>query len=292
MMTRRTFTQLLTGAVSAHALPATAVPVAASPIRFSVMLWTLEQHASFDQCLGIVADAGYGSVELVGEFHKWSPAETSDVLRRLRTLNLSIDAISGVATGFAIQSGAEQFMQQFKEQVRWALDLHCPKIILLSGDRVDSVSASAQMQASVDALLRASDVAAQNGLNIVIEPIDVLENPHIFMSSVTQAFEIVHAVNRPNLNVLYDLYHEQRGFGNLIQKLVDNIDRVKLIHIADVPGRHAPGTGEIDYDSVYKRLASLHYTGYIAMEFLPTADPVTELQRAREAALRSLGAPA
>ena len=88
--------------------------------------------------------------------------------------------------------------------------------------------------------------------------------------------------------MLYDLYHEQRGFGNLIEKLEKNIDEVGLIHVADVPGRHEPGTGEIDYSNIYRKLAELRYNGMIAMEFYPTGDIVEGLRRAREEAIQAI----
>ena len=70
----------------------------------------------------------------------------------------------------------------------------------------------------------------------MIEPIDLLENPTIYLASVTDGFEIARAVNSPHVKVLYDFYHEQRSFGNLIEKLEQNIDWVGLVHVADVPG--------------------------------------------------------
>jgi hydroxypyruvate isomerase len=130
-------------------------------------------------------------------------------------------------------------------------------------------------------------VLSNAGLVAVIEPIDRLENPTIYLDGVTEAFEIAHAVGSPNIRVLYDVYHEQREFGNLIAKFETNIDQVGLIHIADVPGRHEPGTGEINYANIYRKLAQLHYKGVIAMEFYPTGDIVETLRRAREQALQS-----
>ena len=72
--------------------------------------------------------------------------------------------------------------------------------------------------------------------------------------------------------MLYDVYHEQREFGNLIEKFEKNIEQVGLVHIADVPGRHEPGTGEINYLNIYRKLAELNYRGTICMEFYPTGD--------------------
>ena len=96
----------------------------------------------------------------------------------------------------------------------------------------------------------------------MIEPIDRLENPTIYLDGVSEAFEIAHAVGSPQVKVLYDIYHEQREFGNLIEKFEANIEQVGLIHIADVPGRHEPGTGEINYTNIYRKLAQLNYKGH------------------------------
>jgi hydroxypyruvate isomerase len=98
---------------------------------------------------------------------------------------------------------------------------------------------------------------------------------------VVEGFEIVREVARPNIKVLYDFYHEQRGAGNLLQKLDGNLELVGLVHIADVPKRTAPGTGEVNYINIYKRLAEMKYNRWIAMEFYPMGDPVSILKTAR-----------
>jgi len=73
----------------------------------------------------------------------------------------------------------------------------------------------------------------------------------------------------------------------LIANLQRHADKVGLIHIADVPGRHEPGTGEINYLNIYKKLAELNYNRYVAMEFLPTGDAVKILAHARQEALQA-----
>jgi hydroxypyruvate isomerase len=81
---------------------------------------------------------------------------------------------------------------------------------------------------------------------------------------------------------------EQRSFGNLIEKLEKNIDWVGLVHVADVPGRHEPGTGEIDYGTIYRKLSTLGYNQWIAMEYYPSQEPVASLKKARTEAQREL----
>jgi hydroxypyruvate isomerase len=252
--------------------------------QFSVMIWTLNKLGTFDQNLERVAQAGYHHVELVGEFKKWSEEDYRRILGRMQTLKITVDATSGVGPGFADPSGGDAFLTALKGLIPAAQRLQCKQIILLSGKRIEGAPPQSQHMASIEALKRAADVLSSANLVAVIEPIDRLENPTIYLDGVTEAFEIVHAVGSPNIRVLYDVYHEQREFGNLIAKFETNIDQVGLIHIADVPGRHEPGTGEINYLNIYRKLAQLNYKGKIAMEFYPTGDIVETLRRAREQA--------
>ena len=253
-------------------------------VQFSVMIWTLNKFGTFEENLERVAVAGYHHVELVGEFKKWSEDDYRRILARMETLKISVDATSGVSPGFADPAGGDAFLAALKDLIPAAKRLQCKQIILLSGKRIDGAPAGSQHTASIEALKRAADVLSSAGLVAVIEPIDRIENPTIYLDGVTEAFEIAKAVDSPNVKVLYDVYHEQREFGNLIEKFDAHIDQVGLIHIADVPGRHEPGTGEINYLNIYRKLAQLGYKGTIAMEFYPTGDIVDTLRRARDQA--------
>ena len=92
------------------------------------------------------------------------------------------------------------------------------------------------------------------------------------------------------MQFLYDLFHEQIFEGNLIEKLKKNIDVIGLIHIADVPGRHDPGTGEINFANIYRTLAELKYKHIVAMEFEPLGDQVAALRAAKEMVAKSTAA--
>ena len=92
------------------------------------------------------------------------------------------------------------------------------------------------------------------------------------------------------MQFLYDIYHEQMSFGQLIEKLDKHIDVIGLIHIADVPGRHEPGTGEINYGNIYKKLAQLNYKHMVAMEFKPKGEPVAALRAVKAEALKAASA--
>jgi len=250
--------------------------------QFSVMMWTLNKRGSFEENLERVAEAGYRHVELVSEYKGWSGEDQRRILARMEALGISVDAMAGMTLGFADPSGGDAYLAELKGLIPIAQRLRCGQIILMSGRRIEGVSAQRQHEASIEALKRAAEVLHGAGLAGVIEPIDRLENPSIYLDGVSEAFEINRAVGSPSIKVLYDIYHEQRGLGNLIEKLDQNIGEVGLIHIADVPGRHEPGTGEVNYGNIYKHLAQLQYTGMVAMEFYPTGDVVETLRRARE----------
>jgi len=289
-MNRREFSQSIAAAAASCLLPSAlsqSGPARLQP-RFSVMLWTLEKLGSFDRRLEIVAAAGYQGVELVGEFHQWSSDEMQRVMAKMRSLHLRFDMISGVKSGFADPAGTNALLAELEGHFKLAHTLESPQVNLKSGPRIGGLSQAAQHAASVENLKRVAEFAASTNVQIVIEPIDPIESPTMFMTSVSEGFEIVREVNNPHVRVLYDFYHEQRAQGNLIEKLEKNIDLVGLVHIADVPGRHEPGTGEIDYRNIYHRLAELKYDKFIAMEFYPSGDPVATLNKARMEAIEAM----
>lgn len=255
------------------------------------MLWTVFRDLPFDQRLEKVAEAGYKNVELTGEFSKWSNDDFTRFNAKRRSLGMTFDASSGIRTGIGDPASSDRFLTEFQQMLVTMNRIECPTIIVLSGNRIDDAGHDAQHAACVDNLLRASDLAAKQNISVILENIDPVENPRYYLTSVAEGFEIVRKVNRPNVKLLYDFYHEQIAEGNLIDKLQKNIDFTAVVHVADVPGRHEPGTGEINYPNIFRALAKLNYTGTVAMEFLPTGEPVAALRTARELAIRSATTP-
>jgi len=255
--------------------------------KLSVMLWTIYKDLPFEQRLEKIAEAGYEAVELVDEFKSWSPDDFRKANAKKRSLGISFDATAGVSIGLTNPSERDAFVSDLQKLLPIASELECPAIIVLSGNKVSGLSKEQQHQSCVEGLKRAAEIAGKQNITLLLENIDPEENPKYYLTSVAEGFEIVRQVNNPHLKFLYDFYHEQIAEGNLIEKLEKNIDQVGLVHIADVPGRHAPGTGEINYINIFRKLAELKFSGYASMEFLPQHDPVGELRQARELALRS-----
>ena len=255
--------------------------------KLSVMLWTVFRNLPFEQRLEKVAEAGYRAVELVNEFEHWQAADFSRAAARRRSLGMTFDATAGLSSGIADPNQRSKFLEELKEMLPMMEQLECRSLIVLSGNSAPELSREAQHQSCIEGLQRAADLAAPRGVTLLLENIDPEENPKYYLTSSREGFEIVRQLNRPNVRFLYDLYHQQIAEGHLIETLEKNFAWLGLVHVADVPGRHQPGTGEINYSNIYRKLAQLHYSGYIAMEFLPVGDPVAELAGARRQAINS-----
>ena len=216
MLTRRSFAQLITAALALPSISLAESDKGLAASQFSVMMWALNKQGTFEQNLERVAQAGYRHVELVDEFKHWSDEDKRRIQARMAALGISVDAMAGMTTGFANPTGNEAFLSDLKALIPTARQLQCKQIILLSGKKIEGAPAQSQHNASIEALKRAAEVLNSAGIVGVIEPIDRLENPTIYLDGVTEAFEMTKAVASPNIKVLYDLYHEQRGFGNQI----------------------------------------------------------------------------
>lgn len=256
------------------------------PFPFSVMLWTIDPKLSFDQRIGKVADAGYHAVELVGEYDHWSNDDFARARKQFHSLGMVVDACSGINTSLCDPSKRDAFLAEVRAKLPVLAELESSRLILLTGDKVPGLSHEQMHASCVEGLKRAAEIVSPQAVELLLENIDPEENPKYFLTSVGEGFEVIRHVGNPNVKFLYDFFHEQISEGNLISKLEKNIDLVGLVHVADVPGRHEPGTGEINYATIFRKLGQLHYSNYVAMEFLPTGDVVSALRAAREFATK------
>jgi hydroxypyruvate isomerase len=258
-----------------------------APFKISIMLWTILHELPFEERLERVAEAGYHAVELVGEYAKWSEDDFRRYNKKRAELGINFDTTAGTRHGVGDPSVREAFLGDVREQLNIMEKIECPALIVMSGNVVPGLSPQIQHDSCVEGLKRAAELVEGKGVTLLLENIDLEENPHYYMWSVPEAFKIIEEVNHPQVKFLYDFYHAQISGGNLIANLQRHADKVGLIHIADVPGRHEPGTGEINYLNIYKKLGELNYNRYVAMEFRPTGDVVKILAHARQEALQA-----
>jgi hydroxypyruvate isomerase len=257
------------------------------PFSLSVMLWTVYRDLPFLQRLEKVHEAGYRAVELVEEFKNWQKQDFADARRKKQEVGMEFDGTTGVWQPLADPSAREVFLKSLREFIPTMRELECSRLIMQTGDKVPGLSQEEMHANCIETLKRGGDIAAKNDIELLIENIDPEENPRYFLTTSAEGFDIVRSVGNPHVKFLYDFFHEQIAAGNLIAKLEKNLDLLGLVHVADVPGRHHPGTGEINYSNIYRKLAQIGYSRYVAMEFVPLGDPVKELREARELAFSS-----
>ena len=305
-MNRRTFTKTLAGTVAgSYGLlldPVGAKQSAQSGDRegkrtgasfdLSVMLWTVFNDLPFEKRLEKIAGAGYRNVELIGEYAKWTDADFERVNRRRKELGITFDCTAGLKYAVANPKDRQALVAELHGALPVMERIECPCMIVMSGDKIPGMARAAQHESCIEGLKAAAAVVEGKSVHgkpvrLLLETIDPEENPKYFLTEVREALEVVEAVGHPQVQLLYDMYHEQISAGNLIKKLEKSMPHLGLVHIADVPGRHQPGTGEINYENIFRKLGELNYTGMVAMEFHPEGDPVAELRTAREMAMRA-----
>ena len=302
MMNRRDFARSVAGVAAGTAAaewrPRLAIAdelqaggAGSAPFKISVMLWTVFRGQQLDQRLEKVAEAGYHAVEFVDEFKGWSKQDFASFRKKKAELGIEVDATAGVWHSLADANDREPFLAALREFMSVMHELECTRLVLQTGNAVPGISRQAMHENCIEALKRGADIAAENNIELLPENIDPEENSKYFLTSCGEGFDIVRAVGNPHVKFLCDFFHEQIAEGNLIKKLDKNMDILGLVHVADVPGRHEPGSGEIYYPNIYRKLAELNYNRYIAMEFLPVGEPVAALREARETALKFGAAP-
>ena len=166
----------------------------------------------------------------------------------------------------------------FLDQVRKSVDYYkimgnqCCTVItgMNMGDRVPRGQQRANV---VDALRKAAEIVEPVGLTLVLEPLNnQVNHPNYFISRSDESYEVMKAVDSPNIKILFDIYHQQITEGNLINNIRRFYDEIGYFQVADVPGRHEPGSGEINYRNVFKAIYELGYKGILGLELSPSID--------------------
>jgi hydroxypyruvate isomerase len=121
-------------------------------------------------------------------------------------------------------------------------------------------------------------LAEEAGVTLLLEPLNTLvDHPRYFLDSGREGFAIIGEVDSPHVRLLYDVYHMQIMEGNVTETLRRHLPLVGHIHMADVPGRHEPGTGELHFANILHALADAGYAGTVGFEFSPQGDTLRAL---------------
>lgn len=259
-------------------------PPKKAEITSSVMLWTLK--GPFEEKLEIAARAGIQSVELVFEHTEWTEADIRRVKHLARSFRLGMDVLGGMPhwkklpVSMVDPSQRDNMLREVQKNIDFARKLEIPMVLLMSGLEVAGLSREGHWASLVEGCKHCGDLAARAGVKLVVEPLNnKIETPGFFLTTCVEGLKLIKEVDHPHVRLLFDIYHEQVQTGNLIQTLNEAAPFTEIFHVADNPGRHEPGTGEIYYPNVYKAIRKTGYTGYITMEYLPLGDAVESLTK-------------
>ena len=179
--------------------------------------------------------------------------------------------------GFGAQLGREaDFDASVATALSYARALDCRQIHVLAGLAVPGEQPM-QEKTYVANLQRAADVATAQGTTLLIEPLNARDNPAYFLNTTRQAVELLDRVARKNVALQFDFYHCQISEGDLAQHARDLAGRYPHVQIANVPGRHEPDHGEVNFTFLFDLLDQIGYAGWIGCEYRPKAGTLAGL---------------
>jgi hydroxypyruvate isomerase len=221
----------------------------------------------FDKQIKRISELGVPGYETLGPH-----APFDETRKKADALGLECSCIVGVGAikpgGMVNPDDHPRLIEDFKKNIDIAKILGCKRLIGLTGNTRSDVSSEEQTKYIIDCLKKLAPIAEQAKVTIVMEALNPLvDHKGYFLTHCDQTMDILKAVNSPNVKMLFDIYHMQISEGNVIRNITTNIDRIGHFHVADNPGRHEPGTGELNYQNIFKAIASTKYDGFVAMEY-------------------------
>jgi len=241
------------------------------------------------EAVDAVAAEGIPAVEFWG----WRDKDIDAIAERTRRHRLEIAAMSlDPAVRILDGDAIPEFLTSVEESLAAARRIGCRRLVVHvqpvpmgSGpsrlhDPAREPVLAAQRRNIIAALKRAAPLAEAAGVVLMLEPLNILvDHAGYCLSCSGDGAEVLREVGSPAVRLLFDIYHMQIGEGNLIGNITANVDLLAHLHVADVPGRHEPGTGEIDFPNVLAAARSAGYEGCVGMEMVPTGDPLAAIRK-------------
>ncbi len=171
----------------------------------------------------------------------------------------------------------DEFREGVDRGIDYATRLGCPRLNCLAGIVPAGLDVEAAEAVFAENLAHAASELGKAGLKLLIEPINHFDIPGFLLTRSDQAVRLIQAIGAPNLYLQYDIYHAQRMEGELaatIARLLPHIDHMQL---ADNPGRHEPGSGEIHFPFLFGEIDRLGYDGWIGCEYRPAGETAAGL---------------
>ena len=242
--------------------------------RFSANISMLFGEVELPARFEAAARAGFKAVEIQFPY-AWDKQLLSDAARRAGVEVVLINIPGGDAQkgdrGIAcLPSRTSEFRDSVKKAIEYAAALGCKQMNCLAGITPLEADSSELRRTYVSNLRYAAAELGRAGMMLLIEPISTLAVPGFFLNRSDDAFALAGETGADNVKVQYDLYHMRVMGDDLAETIGANLPRIGHMQFADVPGRHEPGTGDIDFPWMFDRIDRLGYRGWIGAEYTPS----------------------
>ena len=225
--------------------------------------------------------SGFAGVEYMSPYEETK----DDLVARLRDNgltqvlhNLPSGDWAGGERGIAVlPNRVEEFRRGVHQAIDYASALQCRLLNCIVGLTPKDAEAAVLRKTLIGNLAYAAAETAKAGIKLLVEPINTRDIPGFYLTHTRQALDLIAEVGSDNLCVQYDIYHMQIMEGDLARTMEANLPRIAHIQLADNPGRHEPGTGEINYPFLFAHLDRIGYAGWIGCEYKPLADTAAGL---------------
>lgn len=246
--------------------------------RYSACIeWLFQKESpAFPDRIRAAKAAGLDAVE----FWRWSNKDLDAVKAALDEAGLPI---AGILCEPIIRITDPELHPVFLDGVRTsllaALKLGAPVMIAQAGDDRPGIPREAQHAALVKVLGEAADLLKGSGVVLALEPLnDRVDHPGYYLTSTVEGLDIIDEVDRPEIRLLYDIYHSAM-MGEHIEDVLDGrLDRVVHVHLADTQGRGEPGSGNMDWQARLDWLEDHGYAGLVGLEYRPTGGTLESLK--------------
>ena len=214
------------------------------------------------------------------EFWQWSNKDLDAVKAALDETELPIAGILCEPIAKITDPDAHPlFLEGVRASLSAAIKLGAPVMIAQSGDDRPGVPREAQHAALVRVLKEAADIIKGSGVVLALEPLnDRVDHPGYYLTSTVEGLDIVDEVDRPEIKLLYDIYHSAMMGEHIEDVLEGRLDRVVHVHLADTQGRGEPGSGTMDWQARLDWLADHGYSGFVGLEYRPTGSTEDSLR--------------
>ncbi|QND54342.1 TIM barrel protein (plasmid) [Phyllobacterium sp. 628] len=238
--------------------------------------WLFAAEApDFADRIRLASDAGLDAVE----FWKWNEKDIAAIEKALAETKLPLASfVAEPMIPLTDPACHDAFLAGLKQSAEMANRLGAKVLIAQAGDDLPGRTRDEQHQALVDCLKRAADVLAGTGVVLGLEPLNTLiDHKGYFLHSTQEGLDIIDEVGRPEIRIVYDIYHSLVMDEETHIVLDGRVDRVAHVHVADHPGRNQPGTGKLQLAKSLNWLFDNGYEGYVGLEYRPTADTASSL---------------